>query len=384
MKLAFLVSFPFAALLAACGGGGDGSPATSAVTPSISVAPPATGNSGISAPDARMRIMAAAQTASAPAPDATTELLPVTSAGTIVLNEVQHFIGFVRTPGGKYFGLSDASGTHLVDPARVKLVCFNSFETGWAVDGRTSRACSPIDETGYAPLPINATCNRALGAWSAILDDGTVLWFDFESERAWKIEGLPVVRHATANDPLRGLIEYGAGGRQQPYATAASDGNGGANLTINFGSNCQGGFGLDNKLTNLMPAIDTYFKYVWNSPKASASGGHGWGVVQVGDRAPSVREAYAEYDAATGSYSVTFKGLACADRGNITVYKGVGPTDAVVWDPGVDAKGDTGFGIGWFAIQRDPTELQLWVAKDPVSFDREKYQIVWSLPGCTG
>ncbi len=366
-----LISF-----LVACGGGSP----DDAPSPPNSAPLPTSVESGFVA--ARAVIQASHHEAVA-GPGESTAPLPVTSAGTITTNEIQHFIGFNRTAEGLYFGLSDATGTHLVDPARVRLACFNSFETGWTVPGFSSRACAPVDVNGYAPLPINATCNRALGTWSVVLDDASVLWFDFESERAWTIDGLPVIRHTAADDPLRGLIEYGAGGRQQAFVTAVPDGSGGANLTINFGSNCQGGFGLDNQLTNLMPAENTYFKYLWNSPKAGAGGGEGWGLVQVGDRAPSVHEAYAEYDPAAGSYSVTFTGLSCSDRGNITVYRGTGPATEVVWEAGVDARGESGFGIGWFAVQRDPNELQLWVARDPVTFDRENYQIVWNLPGCT-
>ena len=93
----------------------------------------------------------------------------------MVLNEIQHFVGWNTSPGGKYFCLSDATGTHLVDPAQVAKVCFNSFETGGTVPGHDSRACSPVDANGYAPLPINATCNRAVGTYSVVLTDGTVL-----------------------------------------------------------------------------------------------------------------------------------------------------------------------------------------------------------------
>lgn len=368
-----------ALFLAACGGGGGSDPHT---TTSPLVAPPDSATSLSAAPErARKMAIAAAVAASAPAPDAD-EVLPVTPGANVVINEIQMFLGLNKTPGGKFFGLSDQSGTHLVDPATVKEACFNSFETGWTVPGHTSRACAPVaPETGYAELPINATCNRALGTWSVVLNDGTVLWADTEGERAWTTEGLPVIRHTGTDDPLRGLIEYGAGGRQQPFATSTAVKDGKVELTVNFGSNCLGGFGLDEKLTNLMPAEKTYFKFGWNSPKAGADGGEGWGIVPVGDRMPSVVESYAEYDTEAGSYTLTFKGLACGDRGNITVYQGTGETpETVVWDPGVDAKGVIGFGAGWFAIQRDPDELQLWVAKAPVSFDRDKYQIV--LPGC--
>lgn len=359
--------------IAACGGGGGGD--TPTATSSTSIGNPSlNGGKGYGgSTDGRARALAAASASATPA-SGVPGSLPLTPGGKIVLNEIQHFVGFNKTPEGKYFGLSDASGTHLVDPARVVLFCFNSFETGWYVNGRISRACGAVDPvTGYVPLPVNATCNRAQGTWSAVLDDNTILWVDHESARAWEIEGLPVTRHTAATDPLRGLVDYGAGGRQQPFATAAVNG-GKVDLTINFGSNCLGGFGLDDELTNLMPADNTYYKFLYNSDL------EGWGIVQVADRSPSKREAYAEYDPVAGSYTLTFLGLKCGDRGQVTVYKGTGPSTAVVWDPGKSEAGEVGYGVGWFAIQQNPNELQLWVAKAPLTFDRDKYQFV--LPGC--
>jgi len=307
------------------------------------------------------------------------------------MNEIQHFIGLNKTDAGKYFGLSNEAGTRLIDPTMVKKTCYNSFETGWNVGGRTSRACAPVDAaTGYAELPQNATCNRSLGTWSVVLkgplkagkdgshwddwEDGDILWADHESERKWVVEGLPVVYHAAVGDPLRGLIEYGAGGRRQPTISSVVVG-GKLDVTIDFGSNCLGGFGYEDstgqgQLTDLMPTTDTYFKFLYQSDE------EGWGIVQVGDRQPSRKEAYPMYDTVTGSYKATFSGVKCATRGQITVYRGVGPADSVTWAPGVDHRGEIGYGAGWFAIQRDPTGLQLWEAVAPVVFDRTLYQFV--------
>ncbi|MFZ1626175.1 MAG: hypothetical protein WAT81_00035 [Candidatus Moraniibacteriota bacterium] len=296
------------------------------------------------------------------------------------MNEVQHFIGLNKTPSGKYFGLSNESGTQLVDPATVDKACFNSFETGWEFDGKTSRACAPVDPTtGYAELPINTTCNKAVGTWSVILKDKTVLWSDNKGDRMWETEGLPAIRHPDPTDPLYGLLEYGVGGRKQPTASAMVVGSK-VDLTINFGSNCLGGFGYEDSagkghLTNLMPAPNTYYKFLYNSNEK------GWGLVQVGETKPSTTEAYAEYDLVTGSYSTTFKGLTCGDRAQIIVYKGVGPTpDKVVWEHKPNKTGTMAEGAGWFAIQKNPTELQLWVAQTPLTFDRDEYQFV--LPPC--
>lgn len=373
--------------LAACGGGGDSGGTSAAppptqttpIPPVVSNPPPTASGSDLTAPEARSRIMAAAAAAGTPAPG-TTEPLPIRPGARVTTTDIQHFIALEKTDTGKYFGMSNASGTQLVDPASVQKICFNSFETGWAVGGRTPRACAPIDPaTGYGEVPANSTCNRAVGTWSIHLVDGTILWSDTMGDRQWAVDGLPVIRHTDPTDPLYGLVEYGVGGRKQPTISSAVN-NSKVDVTVDFGSNCLGGFGYQDAaeqgyLVDFMPVANTYWKFLWNSDE------EGWGIVQVGDRRPSTKEAYPVYDAVSASYKVTFTGIKCATRGQITAYRGTGPTDSVVWDSGLDYRGEIGYGAGWFAIQRNPAELQLWVAQAPVVFERDLYQIV--LTACT-
>lgn len=385
-KLVLAVST--ALFLAACGGGGGGDsggtttppPTQTTPPPVVSNPPPTASGSGLTAPEARSRIMAAAAAASTPAPG-TTEPLPIRPGARVTTTDIQHFIALEKTDTGKYFGMSNGAGTQLVDPASVEKICYNSFETGWAVNGLIPRACAPIDPaTGYGELPAKSTCNKAIGTWSIHLLDGTILWSDNIGDRKWTVDGLPVIRHEDPTDPLYGLVEYGVGGRRQPTVSGVIVG-GKVDVTIDFGSNCLGGFGYEvasgqGRLVDFMPMADNvYWKFLVQSDD------EGWGIVQVGDRRPSTKEAYPVYDPVSASYKVTFTGLKCATRIQFTAYKGTGPADNVVWDPGVDYLGAIGFGAGWFAVQRNPNELQLWVAQAPLVMERDFYQVV--LPACS-
>lgn len=363
---------PFAAILIACGGGGGGS--ADPAPPNASTPPPST-SAEVSGTDHSSRVRIAALGDPVPAPG-TTAALPVVSAGEIIINEIAMYVTFARLPDGRVYGLSDAAGTYLIAPADIERVCANSNQIGWDVPGYTSRSCGVPDENGY--LQLSRTCNKDLVAWNVHLTDGRILWFDHTSERRWVRTGLSSTLRSD------GLIEYG---NYTPATVSANVGAtvGGqptADVTINFQNNCMGGFGKDNALTDLDPSLP--IKYVWNSNRAGANYTSGWGLLPIDDRAVSIREAYAGYDEATGSYFVTFTGLACADRGNITVYKGTGPADAVVWDVGTD-----GFGAGWFVIQNASDPIQFWRPAAPLpsgvtlSFDRLTYQIDFRVPGCT-
>lgn len=389
--LPFLLS-----LLAACGGGSSGDQASA--PPPIQTAPPPVASnpppvpSGIDpAPtEVRAKIVAAAA-ASDTSASSVAWPLPLTAGASVFINEIQHFVTLHKTADGRFFGISNRAGTHLIDPMTVKSICYNSPETGWNVDGRTSRACAPVDPvTGYSELPRYATCNRARGTWSVVLkgalkpgrdgshwqdwEDGESLWSDHESERRWNLDGLPAVRHTGEGNPLRGLVDYGTGGRHQPTISETIVG-GKIDVTLDFGSNCLGGFGLGGRPTDFMPAPNTWFKFLYNSDE------QGYGLERVGDTMPSTLEGVLTYDLVTGSYKLVFRGIKCATRGQITVYRGVGLTpETAVWEPGINQTTKVAEGAGWFGIQADPNELQLWEPLPAVVFDRNLY--VFVLPAC--
>lgn len=78
-----------------------------------------------------------------------------------------------------------------------------------------------------------------------------------------------------------------------------------------------------------------------------------------------------------GRLVLKFKGLACSDKVNVTVYAGTGPANNVVYDFASD-----GFGLGWAGLPyRDG--VSLWTAGDGVSFDRDKGQVQYAVPFCT-
>lgn len=403
-RLKFLAVSTVLFLLAACGGGGgdpSSSPPTQGVPPPATSTPsPSTSGSGLSAADVRSKIKAAAVSALAAA-----VALPDAPPMQVTANEVQQFIGLNMIDGQfhHFFGGTHTSG--FINPGDVQKLCYNSFETGWEVGKNHSRACASVavqtnevgEQYGYVELPQFATCNRARGVWNMILKDGTAVWPDTVTKNKVAFNGLPITYHTDPADPLYGLVDYGQGGHIQPTISAASDGQGGANLTLHFGSNCLGGFGQDDALADLRWTADnmTTFRFRYNCDTCGANGQSGWGAIQVLNtdgtvkRDPSEKVSYdIEYNAVVGEYTLTFKNLSCSMRGNITAEIGrlADPSDpnSVVWDPGVDAKGEVGYGKGWFAIQKDPNELQLWVPTAGVTFDRTNYQIVIDPSICGG
>jgi hypothetical protein len=379
-SLSYALYALFSFILVACGGGGgpDGSGPPPAQQP-----PPPVPNSNSAAdpmPKAALDMVRAAATTAATA----TTPLPIVSAGEIQIDGAQQFVTlvpFTAADGKKYYyGLSDQLGTYLVDPADVKQVCYNSSQVGWNVPGFTSRSCAPLDANGFVSLP--RTCNKDIGTWNLDTLSGKKLWFDFTSQRAFVRKGI-----ASAVQP-NGLVSYGG---FQPAQISAKPGTtpNTVDLKLEFKNNCMGGFGLDGKLTDLNPNLDPsdpnfrFVAFLWNSNKA------GWGIVPVADRVPSTKLAFASFDVNSNGYEVEFKGLACNDFGNVTVYKGTGTSDNVTYDPGTDAKGQVGFGAGWFIIQNAADPFQFWSISGglptgmSLSFDRTKFTINWSLAGCT-
>ncbi len=363
---------PFAAILIACGGGGgDANPAP----PSPGATSPPTSSGVTGGTDGRSKALAAVSAAAASAPAAgTAGTLPVVSAGEIQIDGGAQYITFTKTLDGKYYGLSDALGTYLVDPTDVVQVCVNSSQIGWNVPGYTSRSCSPLDTNGFAVLP--RTCNKDLVAYNMDTKSGKKLWLDHVSERKFVRKG--IISTVQPN----GLIAYGS---YVPATVSLKAGTaaGTADLTYNWQNNCMGGFGKDGLLTDLNPNLapdDPDFRYIsflWNSNK------EGWGLRASGDRVPSTKQAFASFDAATGNYSVTFTGLKCNDKGNVTAYKGTGLATAVVWDFGTDD-----FGAGWGIIQAASDPFQFWSIQTNLPtgvnlfFDRLTYQLGWNISGC--
>ncbi len=363
------------ATLVACGGGGsDPQPIPS------TVAEPST-SSEVNDPSERARILAVSAVPTVPVTGVALTALPIVSAGEIIIDGGQQFVTFMKTAAGQYYGVSDALGTYLVDPADVKQICVNSSQIGWNVPGFTSRSCSPLDANGFATLP--RTCNKDLVAYNLDTFSGKKLWFDHVSERKFVRKGI-----ASTVQP-NGLIAYG-GYVPATVSLKAGTAAGTADLTYSWNNNCMGGFGKAGKLTDLNPNLDPadpdfrYIAFLWNSNKV------GWGMVPIGNRVPSSKLAFASFDAATNGYSVTWTGLACNDRGNITVYKGTGPANAVVYDPGKDATNVVdGFGEGWGIVQKATDLFQFWSIAPglptgvSLTFDRVKFQTVWTIAGCT-
>ncbi len=378
--------------LAACGGGGGDSGATSNPPPTqnpppvISAPPPSTG-SGVDGSDHRATIMAATQAAVS---GSSSVQLPTTSGGKITLLPFEQYWGFTLTADNKIYGLSRPGETLLVDPKLVKWACLFGGRVGWGVNGGTSVACGPMLTGEGSPVPNYAklprTSNNDRGTYAVIMqgalkpgkdgsggaddyENGEVLWGDFASERKFTFEsdaGAPMQAMLLTSGPNAGLIEYGLVG--VGYQQAKVETGTGGNLTLKFNSNSLAGFGKNGQLTELIAS--QAIMYAWNSNDANGKGQPGWG---VGSTSPTTKVAFQTVDA-NGNFQVVFEGVTCGS-GNVTVYKGSGPTDATVWDYAADF-----YGAGWLVIQKETDSNQMWTPGTGVTFNRTEgsQQIVLS------
>ena len=303
------------------------------------------------------------------------EALPVTSAGKIFATPVNQVITLNRSDGGSYYGWSDESGTYLIEPADLKLICGNSFQVGLSINGNVSRACAaPNLETNQVTLP--KTCNRDIVFYTAFLNSqgDTPLWMDLKSERKFEIDptGLPGV-----------VLDNGGQINWGDYQGATFKGvkntDGTAHFRFDFGSNCAGGFGKNDHLVDIDTSdLENHpIAFGWNADTAGADGKDGWGYQAWTDKdgnavAPSAYLAYMLFDEGTGNFYFEFPNLPCQGNGNVTGYHGTKHDDgSVTYDPEQDEVGP--FGFGWFA---GPPIWTLLSGTDiTATFDTEDYKL---------
>ncbi len=266
------------------------------------------------------------------------------AAGAIEITASAAIVTFRLNERGKYIGLADEQGSFEVDPKQTTVVCFNSNRVGW---GLQSHACAPIREH-VAIVPL---CSNDQGTLSVRLADNRVLWFDLTSQSAgaW-------IRTGLASNLEKGWIEYGRRGYRPARVSSQSEGTSdGVPLSIDFGSNCLGGF--SQPLDSRTPLL-----FVWNSDQA------GWGINSA-QPSPSAKWAFLEWNEPDEAYRVVFNRLACGDKGSITVYKPKKTVpikgEPVDWDTGMD-----GFGFAWVSIPANETNPQ-WNKDAGVSFIHE-------------
>lgn len=289
------------------------------------------------------------------------------SAGSINIQDEKQVVLFAGV-NGELDGLCATTGCK-VSAGEVKQVCFGSNPLGWPGKDKhgnilESRACAPIANDLTVTLP--KTCNNGVGNWYARMNDNSVRWF---APELWQRTGIQsrVIDVLDADGKPAKAIEYGKNWYQPPLVTAAKGADGKAEVTLDFGSNCLGGFGGPLEAQDLM--------FVWNSNTAGPNGQPGWGINSI---TGSTKMDWLDIDGETFSFFVTIQGIACSDAGNITVYKALSGTGtSVVWDGGAD-----GFGYAWFEVPEAKVINPFWTRGAGVDWDQVKFQIKISVPGC--
>lgn len=262
-----------------------------------------------------------------------------------------------------WLGAAGATEGAEVAPADITALRFNSNRRGWGNEAQTS---TPPAADGT--LAVTGTCNRDRGL-PTVVTKSQELWPDF-SANGYQLAG-------DLNPHLVfGQIEYG--GYQPASVSVIREADNSVTLVASFEADCLFGFGKNNQLTKLDPAQPLQF--AWHGDHAGANRGPGWGI-GPGAAAPTTKVTYLGYDKVAGKFSLRFTGMACTDRGDITVYRAKSVSadgKTVVYDPGAD-----NFGAGWLIVPKKDDANPIWQAGSGVTFDPEKFQIAWDLPLCT-
>ncbi len=264
---------------------------------------------------------------------------------------------------GKATWLGSTDGkSYDVLPGDIAAIRWNSNRTGWGQDSRTTM---PPQADGS--FRVTGTCSGDRGLPTVVTKDGKELWPDF-SAKGYQLVGDALPKLAF------GMIEYGY---QPALVSATKQADNTVTLTVDFGANCAFGFGKDNKLVPLDPALPLMF--MWNGDKAGAGREAGWG---LGTPYPSVRQAYFDADQAkAGRLVVKFPNMACSDAGGVTVYraKSISPDGkTVIYDPASD-----GFGAGWLVVPKTGDTNPIWQSGSGIIWNSGKFQITWNVPLCT-
>lgn len=270
--------------------------------------------------------------------------------------------------GGKLTWLGADGKGYDIASADVEQVCARSNRLGnWGKRG--GPGCNQPQASGelkIAGIPSNDCVQLTL--WTK---NGQEYWFNTTDAKGWRFSGLGAKASACG-------IEYGDFKPAKISAVRETDGT--ATLVWDFGSDFFAGFfGRDGQSVRL--EVGKVYAFALNGERQGKGYGAGWGLgdnrkTSAGDKIePSIRMAWLE--PVDGRLVLKFKGLACSDKVNVTVYAGTGPANNVVYDFASD-----GFGIGWAGLPyRDG--VSLWTAGDGISFDRDKGQVQYAVPFCT-
>lgn len=260
-----------------------------------------------------------------------------------------------------WLGATDGK-SYEVAPADVAFVRWNSSRQGWGASSQASTAPQPNGD-----LVVTGVCNNDRGLPTVITKDGKELWPDFSVD-GYQLsgEGSPKM--------VFGMIEYGNYQPARTYVVREADNS--LTLVMDFAANCAFGFGKNNVLVPL--DVTKPLMFMWHGDHAGADRKPGWG---LGTKFPSIHQAFFDADEAKkGHLVVKFRNMACSDRGGITAYVAQSVSadgKTVTYEPGGD-----GFGAAWQIVPKKDDADPIWQSGDNVTYDGDKFQIVWDVALC--
>ncbi len=271
--------------------------------------------------------------------------------------------------GGKLTWLGADGKGYDIASSEVEQVCARSNRLGnWGKRG--GAGCNRPQDNGelkIVGLPTNDQCVQ-FTLWTK---SGQEYWFNTGDAQGWHFSGLGAKASACG-------IEYGDFKPAKISAVREADGT--ATLVWDFGSDFFAGFfGRDGQSIRL--EAGKVYAFALNGERQGKSYGAGWGLgdnrkTPAGDKIePSIKMAWLE--PVDSRLVLKFKGLACSDKVNVTIYAGTGPVNNVSYDFAAD-----GFGLGWAGLPYQEG-VSLWTAGEGVTFDRVKGQVQYAVPFCT-
>ena len=270
-----LAVFVAAVFASTCGGGG-GTSVVPPVPPTVPAPVPAVPKPPVVPP------VPPTVPAPVPAPAPSPAVPPARSAGLVTIRGNVHAIAS-NLLAGKLTQLYLDGNQYGVLPSEVNRVLFLSDRRGWDKDGLAFGVVSPTGD-----VQINNTCNNDRGQWAVLTNGGAIVWFSADPAKGWVRDGVP-------SKLVGELVEYGAHGYQPAKLVY-----GASTLTIDFGSDCLGGFSPS--------LVGTGYTFVWNSDI------DGWGVA-------SKKRATPVWDATLLKWTVSMAGITCGQRGTLSVFK---------------------------------------------------------------
>lgn len=230
---------------------------------------------------------------------------------------VPDFVNGVMT----YFGATDGKEYKPAVSDIKKLCWYSNRRGGWYNPVTKQLPAGCTDPLPDGTLAFTGMCSNDSGQVAVWTKSDVELWPDFKNPRGWKLAG-------DLEPKLVGdFIQYG---NYRPSVVSYDKTSG--SLTIDFGSDCLGGFSA--------PLVAGHMEFIWSSDK------DGW-------ERTSTKRGYLLFDPETKRHHTRIEGVSCGQRGQVALYlpKVVEGDKVKEWETAPHA---------WFAVPQADNANPFW------------------------